>query len=183
MAAHSSALAWRIPRAEGRGGPQSMGSPRVGHDSDWASAHTSTTGSVQFSGSVVSNSLRPRGPQHARPPRPSPTPRGYPNSCPSSRWCHPTIASSVVPFSSCPQSLPASVYLSTKWKEWKRVWWHHCFVLRVLMLELKGWCPDARGQSRRGQLDHWPLNAEWFSAQLFGWGYLFCCQKKGAEAS
>ena len=64
--------------------------------------------SVQFIRSVVSDSLRPHEPQHARPPCPSPTPGTYPNSCPSSRWCHPTISSSVVPFSSCPQSLPAS---------------------------------------------------------------------------
>ena len=60
--------------------------------------------SVQFSCSVVSNSLRPRGLQQARPPCPSPTPEGYSNSCPLRRWCHPTISSSVVPFSSCPQS-------------------------------------------------------------------------------
>ena len=52
--------------------------------------------------------LRPHESQHARPPCPSPTPRVYPNSCPLSRWCHPTISSSVVPFSSCPQSFPAS---------------------------------------------------------------------------
>ena len=64
--------------------------------------------SVQFSRSVVSNSLRPHESQHARPPCPSPTPGVYSNSCPSSRWCHPAISSSVVPFSSCPQSLPAS---------------------------------------------------------------------------
>ena len=63
---------------------------------------------VQFSHSVVSNSLRPHEPQHARPPCPSPTPRVYPNSRSLSRWCHPTISSSVVPFSSHPQSLPAS---------------------------------------------------------------------------
>ena len=64
--------------------------------------------SVQFSRSVVSDSLRPHESQHARPPRPSPTPGVYPNSYPSSWWCHPAILSSVVPFSSCPQSLPAS---------------------------------------------------------------------------
>ena len=63
--------------------------------------------SVQFSRSVVSDSLRPHESQHARPPCPSPTPGVYPNSCPSSRWCHSAISSSVVPFSSCPQSLPA----------------------------------------------------------------------------
>ena len=64
--------------------------------------------SVQFSRSVVSNSLQPHEPQHARPPCPSPTPGVYPNSCPLSLWCHPTISSSVIPVSSCPQSFPAS---------------------------------------------------------------------------
>ena len=64
--------------------------------------------SVQFSLSVVFNSLWPHEPQHTKPPCPSPTPRVYPNSCPSSWWCHPTISSSIVPFSSCPQSFPAS---------------------------------------------------------------------------
>ena len=63
---------------------------------------------VQFSRSVVSNSLRPHEPQHASPPYPSPTPRVHPNSCPLSWWCHPTISSSVVPFSSCLQSFPSS---------------------------------------------------------------------------
>ena len=64
--------------------------------------------SVQFSRSVVSDSLRPHASQHARPPCPSPTPGVYSNSRPLSRWYHPAISSSVVPFSSCPQSLPAS---------------------------------------------------------------------------
>ena len=63
---------------------------------------------VQFSCSVVSDYLRPHELQHARPPCPSPTPGLYSHSCPLSPWCHPTISSSVVPFSSCPQSLPAS---------------------------------------------------------------------------
>ena len=62
----------------------------------------------QFSRSVVSDSLWPHEPQHSRPPCPSPTPGVYPNPCPLSRWCHLTISSSVVPFSSCPQSFPAS---------------------------------------------------------------------------
>ena len=61
---------------------------------------------VQFSHSVVSNSLWPHESQHTRPPCPSPTPGVY--SCPLSQWCHPAISSSVIPFSSCPQSLPAS---------------------------------------------------------------------------
>ena len=64
--------------------------------------------SVQFSSSVVSNSLQPHESQHTRPLCSSPTPGVYSNSCPSSQWCHPAISSSVVPFSSCPQSLPAS---------------------------------------------------------------------------
>ena len=64
--------------------------------------------SVQFSHSVVSDSLWPHESQHTRPPYPSSTPGVYSNSCPSSWWCHPAISSSVIPFSSCPQSLPAS---------------------------------------------------------------------------
>ena len=64
--------------------------------------------SVQFSHSVVSDSLRPRELQHARPPCPSPTPGVHPNPYPLCRWCHPTISSSAIPFSSCPQSFPAS---------------------------------------------------------------------------
>ena len=63
--------------------------------------------SVQFSCSVVSDSLRPHESKHARPPCPSPTPGVHSDSHPSSWWCHPAISSSVVPFSSCPQSLPA----------------------------------------------------------------------------
>jgi len=64
--------------------------------------------SVQFSRSVMSDSLRPHESQRARPPCPSPTPGVHSNSCLSSQWCHPAMSSSVIPFSSCPQSLPAS---------------------------------------------------------------------------
>ena len=67
-----------------------------------------TFSSVQFSCSVMSDCLWPQEPQHARPPCPSPTTGVHPNLCPFSRWCHPTISSSVIPFSSCPQSFPAS---------------------------------------------------------------------------
>ena len=67
-----------------------------------------TWGKTQVSRSVVSNSLQPRGLQHVRPPCPSPTPGAYSNSCPLSRWCHPTMSFSVIPFSSCLQSFPAS---------------------------------------------------------------------------
>ena len=63
--------------------------------------------SVQLSRSIMSNSLQHQALQHTRPPWPLPAPRVHPNSCPSSRWCHPAISSSVVPFSSCPESLPA----------------------------------------------------------------------------
>ena len=63
---------------------------------------------VQFSLSVMSDSLRPHEPQHARPPCPSPTPRVHPNPYPLSRWCHLTVSSSVIPFSSRLQSFPAS---------------------------------------------------------------------------
>ena len=64
--------------------------------------------SVQFNRSILPNSLWPHEPKHARPPCPSPTPGVHPNPCPLSRWCHPTISSSTVPFSSRPQSFPAS---------------------------------------------------------------------------
>ena len=77
----------------------------------WAIGNSNSTvifSSVQFSHSVVSDSLRPHGLQHARLSCPSPTPRAYSNSCPLSWWCHPTISSSVVPFSSHFQSFPAS---------------------------------------------------------------------------
>ena len=86
---------------------------------DWTNTHTQTNtseqtllpnypSSVQFSHSVMSDSLRPHESQHSKLPCPSPTPGVYSDSCPSSQWCHPAISSSVVPFSSCPQSLPAS---------------------------------------------------------------------------
>ena len=133
MSTHSSILAWRISGTEEPVGLPSMGLHRVGHD--WRDLAAAAAGFscgprevsqatekdqrfqhsnslwfrwAQFSHSVVSNSLRHHGLQHARPPCPSPTPRAYPDSCPSSQWCHPAISSSVVPFSSCLQSCPAS---------------------------------------------------------------------------
>ena len=74
--------------------------------------------SVQFSHSVMSDSLGPHESQHASPPCPSPTPGVHSDSCPSSQWCHPAISSSVVPFSSCPQSLPASVFSNESTLHW-----------------------------------------------------------------
>ena len=74
----------------------------------WPPQISFTFSSIQFSRSVVSDSLQPHGLQHARHPCPSPTPGACSNSCPSSRWCHQTISSSIVPFSSCLRSFPAS---------------------------------------------------------------------------
>ena len=71
--------------------------------------------SVQFSSSVTADSLQPHGLQHARPPCPSPTPRAYSNSCPLSWWCHRTNSFSIVPFSSCFQSFPASGFFPMSW--------------------------------------------------------------------
>ena len=128
MATYSSILAWKIPWTEEPGGLQSMELQRVRHN--LSTEHALLAGqterameSVQFS-SVVSNSLRPHEWQHARPPCPSPTPRIHSNSHPSSRWCHLAISSSVAPFSSCPQSLPASVFSneSTLHMRWTKYW-------------------------------------------------------------
>ena len=109
MAIHSSILAWRIPWTEEPGGLQSMGLQRIRHD--WMtnlSFPFLDFSSVQFSCSVVSNSLRPHGLQQARTPCPLPAPGVYSNSCPLSQWCHPAISSSVISFSSCLQSFSAS---------------------------------------------------------------------------
>ena len=89
----------------------------------WIPIHCATRevpqfGSIEFSCSVVDNSLQPHESQHARPPCPSPTPGVYSNSCPLSWWCHPAISSSVVPFSSCPQSLPASRSFPMRWPKY-----------------------------------------------------------------
>ena len=127
MATHSSILAWRIPRTEEAGGLQSMGSqsrtwPSMSmsiplcrdhiwftHPSvdTWALLHFQFS-SVQFSSVAQScPTLQHHGLQHTRLPCPSPIPRACTNSCPSSWWCHPTISSSVIPFSYYLQSIPA----------------------------------------------------------------------------
>ena len=110
MATHFSILAWRIPWTEEPGGLQFTGSQRVRHD--WVTKPCFFLFFLyiffsQFSRSVMSNSFRPHGLQHTRLPCSSPSPRACSNSCPLSWWCHPTISSSVVPFS-CPQSFPPS---------------------------------------------------------------------------
>ena len=99
----------------------------VGYSKDWGQDYTKdniwsreqkhqeikiSISSVQFSRSVTSNFLQPHELQHARLPCPSPSPRSHADSCPSSQWCHPAISSSVIPFSPCPQSLPASFPMS-----------------------------------------------------------------------
>jgi len=113
--------------------------------------------SVQFSHSVVSNSLRPHELQHARPPCPPPTPRDHSNSCPSSRWCHPAISSSVVPFSSCPQSLAASESFP--------------------MSQLFSWGSQSTGVSASAPV--LPMNTQdWSPLQWIGWISL---QSKGRQ--
>ena len=119
MATHSSVLAWRIPGMVEPGGLPSMGSHRVRHDwSDldilffpysfgWSSTFWRHL-SLLFSCQVVSDSLRPHELQHTRLPCPSPSPRACSDSCPLSRWCHPTILSSDITFFSCLLSFPVS---------------------------------------------------------------------------
>ena len=89
----------------------------------WTTQKKYKNSSVQFSSvTVMSDSLQPHELQHARPPCPSPTPGVHPDSCPLSRWCHPAISSSVVPFSSLPQSLPASGSFPTLHMRWPKYW-------------------------------------------------------------
>ena len=103
--------------------------------------------SVQFSCSVVSDYLRPHESKHARPPCPSPTPRVHSDSCPSSQWCHPAILFSVVPFSSCPQSLPASESLP--------------------MSQLFPWCDQSTGVSALASF--LPKKSQGWSSEWTGW--------------
>ena len=104
--------------------------------------------SVQFSHSVVSNSLWPHESQHSRPPCPSPSPAVHSDSRPSSWWCHPAISSSVIPFSSCPQSLPASESFP--------------------MSQLFAWGGQSTGASASASIP--PMNIhDWFPLGLTGW--------------
>ena len=97
---------------------------------------------LQFSSSVVSDSLRPHESQHARPPCPSPTPAVHSDSRPSSQWCHPAISSSVVPFSSCPQSLPASEsFPMTKLFAWGGQSTGFSALASFLTKNTQGWSP------------------------------------------
>ena len=107
MATHSSTLAWEIPWTEEPGRYSPWGCKEL-DTNERLLYFTLIWPSVEISCSVMSDYLQPHESKHSRPPCPSPTPRVHWNSCPSSWWCHPAISSSVVPFSSCPQSLPAS---------------------------------------------------------------------------
>ena len=109
----------------------------------------------QFSRSVISDYLRPHESQHARSPCPSPTPRVHSNSCSSSWWCHPAISSSVVPFSSCPQSLPASAFFQ--------------------MNQLFAWGGQSTGVSASASF--LPKNTQDWSP--LGWTGWICLQSKG----
>ena len=96
----------------------------------------------QFSRSVMFDSSRPHKLQHARPPCPSPTPRVYPNPCPSSQWCHPAISSSIVPFSSCSQSFPASVSFPVSHSSHQVAWWNGLSAsTSVLPMNTQDWSP------------------------------------------
>ena len=102
--------------------------------------------SVQFSYSVVSDSLQPHEPQHARPASPSPTPGVYTNPCPSSQWCHPIISSSVIPFSSCPQSFPAAGSFQMSQLRWLNYW---SFSFKsILLMSIQDWFPKMEFRSR-----------------------------------
>ena len=104
-------LIWLKPKAKGRFNPGRLNPIHpilLLKDKSRKNGILEQQGPIQFSHSVVSDSLQPHGLQHARPPCPSPTPGACSNSCPLSWWCHPTISSSIVPFSSCLQSFPAS---------------------------------------------------------------------------
>ena len=95
----------------------------------------------QFSSSVMSDSLRPHGLQHARPPCPSPTPRVHSDSCPLSQWCHPTISFSVGPFFSCPQSFPASGSFPMSQLHIRRPKYRASASVSVLLMNILGWLP------------------------------------------
>ena len=131
--------------------------------------------SVQFSRSIVSDALRPHGLQHTKPPCPSPTPGVHPNPRPSSQWCHATISCSVVPFSSCPQSFPASGFFSNESAlriRWPK-YWSFSFSINSSMntpywspLGWTGWISlQSKGLSRHFS-NTIVQNPQYFSAQL-----------------
>ena len=136
--------------------------------------HKLTFSSVQFSCSVVSNSLRPHESQHARPPFPSPSPGVHSNSRPSSQWCHPAISSSVVPFSSCPQSLPASEsFQMSQLLAWGGQSIGVSTLASVLPKNTQDWCPlgwtvwspcSPRDSQESSPTPHFKASIPWCSA-------------------
>ena len=134
--------------------------------------------SVQFSHSVMSDSLRPHGLQHARPPCLSPTPGVYSNSCPSCSWCHPAISSSVIPFSSCLQSFPASG--SFQMSQFFVAGGQSIGVSAsssVLPMNIQDWFP--LGWTSSSRKDHTSVPSEshtqlLYGSGFFGYPYLIC---------
>ena len=132
--------------------------------------------SVQFNRSVVSDSLRPLELQHARPPCPSPTPKVHPNSRPSSQGCHPAISSSVIPFSSCPQSLPAWVFSneSTLRMRWPK-YWSFIFLNSIYMCYTVLVFFFLAYFTLYNRLQFDPPHKNWFKCNIFnGWVILHC---------
>ena len=129
--------------------------------------------SVQFSCSVVSDYLQPHELQHTRPSCPSPTSRVYPNSCPLSWWCHPTVSSSVVPFSSHPQSFPASGSF-----QMSQLFAICCFSLLLLLF----WLCWVFAALRRlfSSYGEWGLTLCW-SVQAFHCSWLLLLLSKGSR--
>ena len=133
---------------------------------------------LQFSHSVVSNSLQPHGLQHARPPCPSPTPGVYSNSCPSCWWCHPAVSSSVIPFSSCLQSFPASG--SFQMSQFFAAGGQSIGVSAsssVLPMNIQDWLP--LGWTSWSRKDHTSVPSEshtqlLYGSGFFGYPYLIC---------
>ena len=140
---------------------------------------------VQFSRTVVSDSLWLHEPQHTRPPCPSPTPRVHPNPCPLSWWCHPTISSSVIPFSSCPQSFPALGFFFSNESALRIRWpkyWSFSFNISVsnehpgLISFRMDWLDLLAVQGTlKSLLQYYSLKAWFFGTQAFLWSNSHIC--------
>ena len=144
-------------------------------------SYNSCISSVQFSRSVGSDSLWPHESQHARPPCPSPPPGVYSNSSPSSQWYHPAILSSVIPFSSCPQSLPASgSFPMSQLFEWGGQSFGVSASASVLPLNIRDWSPlgwtglESKGLSRVFSSTTVQKH-QFFGAQLSSQSYSHLC--------
>ena len=168
LATHSSVLALRIPGKGELGGPPSMGSHRVGHDWSNLAAAADITLYIQFS-SVAQSCLTLCDPMNCSTPCPSPTPGVHSNSRPSSQWCHPAISSSVVPFSSCPQSLPASEsFPMSQFFAWCGQSTGVSALASVLPKKSQGWSPDQQCSkfSKPGCCNTWTVKYQMFKLVL-----------------